>query len=206
MASSRPRAPLTAQAALLALAGTATLGLAACGGSSGSPSAAGSSSSSTSSAAASASSGGASAGITVASASVSGLGTVLVNGSGMTLYILTSEQGGKITCTDDNGCTRVWPDTELPKGTTAAIPGSGIDTARLSTVKSADGSLYITYAGWPLYTYSGDTGPGSAKGEGITSFGGTWEALTVAGTPVTPTTGSSGSGGTTTSSSGGYGY
>lgn len=201
MATPRLRAPLTAQAAFLALVGTATLGLAACGGSSGSP--AYGTSSSSSSAAGSASSGNANAGITIAAASVPGLGTVLVNGSGMTLYMLTSEQGGKITCTDDNGCTKVWPDTELPKGTAAAIAGSGIDTSKLSTVKDAAGSLYVTYAGWPLYTFSGDSGPGSGKGEGINSFGGTWYALSVAGTPVTSSTGSSGSS-SSSSSYGGY--
>ena len=68
----------------------------------------------------------------------------------------------------------------------------------LSTIKGPSGALYITYAGWPLYTFSGDSGPGRAKGQGIVSFGGTWETLTPAGTPVTTTS--------TTSSSGGSGY
>src|SRR5205807_2442261 len=130
-------------------------------------------------------SGASNASITVSTASVPGMGTVLVNGSGRTLYLLTSEKGGTLTCTDDNGCTKVWPDTELPSGTTRPIAGSGIDASKLSTIKGPSGNLYITYAGWPLYTYSGDTGPGQAKGQGIVSFGGTWWTLTPAGTPVT---------------------
>ncbi len=126
------------------------------------------------------------AGVTIASASVPGVGTVLVNGSdGHTLYLLTSEEGGKLTCTDDNGCTKVWPDTELPGSVTAATAGSGVDATKLGTVKSADGHLYPTYAGWPLYEYTGDPGAGVANGQGIVSFGGTWEALSPAGTPVT---------------------
>jgi predicted lipoprotein with Yx(FWY)xxD motif len=145
---------------------------------------------------------GAAAAYTVSAAAVPGVGTVLVNGSGMTFYLLTSEKGGTLTCTDDNGCTKVWPDTELPSGVTAPVAGSGIDASRLSTVKGPSGSLYITYAGWPLYTFSGDSGPGQAHGQGIQSFGGTWETLTVAGTPVTAAAGSSSS----TSSSGGSGY
>lgn len=163
--------------------------LAACGGSytGGSP---GSSSSS---------SGGSNAAITVSSASVSGLGTVLVNGDGRTLYMLTSEKGGKITCTDDNGCTKVWPDTELPSGVTKGIAGSGAQASLLSTVKSADGHLYLTYAGWPLYTYSGDNGPMQGNGEGITSFGGTWWALSPSGSPVMGS-----SGGASPSASSGY--
>jgi predicted lipoprotein with Yx(FWY)xxD motif len=174
-----------------------TLSLAACGSGYGGSSA--SSSSSETSA-----SGASKAAYTVSAAAVPGVGTVLVNGSGRTFYLLTSEKGGTITCTDDNGCTKVWPDTELPSGVTQPIAGSGIDASKLSTVKGPSGSLYITYAGWPLYTYSGDSGPGQAHGQGIQSFGGTWETLTAAGTPVTGAAGTGSS--SSTSSSGGYGY
>ena len=187
-------APFRLHAAVLA-AGTLTV--AACGSSGTGTSA--SSSSSTGSAA-----GASKAAFTVSAAAVPGVGTVLVNGSGMTFYLLTSEKGGTLTCTDDNGCTKVWPDTELPSGVTAPIAGSGIDASKLSTIKGPSGSLYITYAGWPLYTYSGDSGPRQANGQGIVSFGGTWETLTVAGTPVTGA--ASPGGGTTTSSSSGSGY
>jgi predicted lipoprotein with Yx(FWY)xxD motif len=141
--------------------------------------------------------------ITISAKNVPGLGTVLVNGQGRTLYLLTSEKGGKITCTDDNGCTKLWPDTELPKGMTAATAGSGIQASLLGTVKDASGSLYVTYNKWPLYTYAGDSGPGQAHGQGITSFGGTWYALSTAGTPVTSShSGSSSSAG----GGGGSGY
>jgi predicted lipoprotein with Yx(FWY)xxD motif len=136
---------------------------------------------------------GAGAAVTIASANVPGVGTVLVNGQGRTIYVLTSEQGGKLTCTDANGCTKVWPDTELPSGVTAATAGSGVQAAMLGTVKDASGSLYVTYATYPLYTYVGDTGPGTASGEGITSLGGTWYPITPAGTLV-KTKASSGSG------------
>ena len=109
---------------------------------------------------------------------------VLVNGAGQTLYLLSSEQGGKLTCTDDNGCTKVWPDTELPAGVTGATAGTGIQASLLGTVKASTGSLYVTYGGYPLYTYSGDSGSGQANGEGIVSFGGTWYVIGVSGHPV----------------------
>jgi len=125
------------------------------------------------------------AAITVTTASLPGVGTVLVNGNGQTLYQLSSEQGGKITCTDDNGCTKVWPDTELPSGKTAGIAGTGVQASLLSTVKSADGKLYLTYNTVPLYTFTGDTKTGTAAGQGITSFGGTWSAITPAGAAAT---------------------
>lgn len=126
------------------------------------------------------------AAITISTAEVPGVGTVLVNGAGRTLYLLSSEAGGKLTCTDGNGCTKVWPDTKLPAGTTQATAGSGIQASLLGTVKSAEGSLLVTYGGFPLYQFSGDSGPGSANGQGITSFGGTWSAITPAGTAMDP--------------------
>jgi predicted lipoprotein with Yx(FWY)xxD motif len=132
----------------------------------------------------SSSSGGAAADYTFSTANVSGLGTVLVNGNGRTIYMLTSEQGGKLTCTDDNGCTKVWPDTELPSGVSSGIAGNGVNSSLLSTVKTSDGHLYVTYNGWPLYTYSGDSGPMQSHGQGIQSFGGTWYALDASGNPV----------------------
>jgi predicted lipoprotein with Yx(FWY)xxD motif len=187
--------------ALLGMSAMAMLGLAACGsGSSGSGAAASSSSSTAAATTTGSSSGAANPGITVAAASVPGVGSVLVNGDGRTLYLLTSLTATNLTCTDDNGCTKVWPDTELPSGVTAPIAGSGIDTSKLSTVKGPSGALYITYAGWPLYTFTGDSGPGTARGQGIRSFGGTWETLTSAGTPVT------GSSSSSSSSTGGSGY
>lgn len=134
-------------------------------------------------------SGGANAAITVAAADVPGLGTVLVNGSGRTLYVLSSERGGKLTCTDANGCTAVWPDTELPAGVQHGTAGEGAQASLLGTVRSAEGKLYLTYGGWPLYTYAHDSGSRQAHGEGITSFGGTWWALSPSGSPVTAQSG-----------------
>ena len=135
---------------------------------------------------------------TVSTATVPPFGQVLVNGDGRTLYLLTSEKGGKLTCTDDNGCTKVWPDTELPSGVTSGVAGSGADASLLGTVKSADGHLYLTYGGWPLYTYSGDSGSGQSHGSGIMSFGGTWWTLGADGNPITH----SGAGATPTAYSG----
>jgi predicted lipoprotein with Yx(FWY)xxD motif len=167
--------PRSRRLAIGGLTGVATLVLAACG-----------SSSSTKASSATSTTAAAAKGVTIASSNVPGVGTVLVNGDGMTLYLLSSEAGGKLTCTDDNGCTKVWPDTELPAGVTSATAGNGVDSSKLGTVKGSSGSLYVTYAGWPLYTFAHDTGTGQAHGEGIVSFGGTWKTLTPAGTPVEP--------------------
>ncbi len=184
------------------LLGAGAILLAACSSSSPSNSAA--------RAATASNSGGDTAAYTVKVADVAGVGSVLVNGAGHTLYILSSEAGGKLTCTDGNGCTAVWPDTELPSGVTTGIAGSGAQSSMLSTVRSSDGKLYLTYAGYPLYTYVGDTGAGTAKGLGITSFGGTWYPISPSGALVTKAGASSSStqpaSGGTSNNGGGYGY
>ena len=173
--------PTAFNGAALTLISGAGLLLAACGGSS-------SGNSPTSGGGA----GGAAAAYTFSTANVSGLGTVLVNGNNRTIYTLSSEAGGKLTCTDANGCTTVWPDTELPSGVTAPVAGSGVQSSQLSTVTSPDGKLYVTYGGYPLYTYSGDSGATQDHGQGIVSFGGTWYAIDASGKPVTTSVGNGG--------------
>ena len=164
--------------------GAAAAAAACSSSSSSSPAAAPSSSAPASSATASASA----SALTISVKSVPGVGNVLVNGQGKTLYMLTSEKGGKITCTASDGCTKVWPETVAATGTKAAV-GPGVQSALLGTVTGASGSSEVTYNDWPLYTFSGDSGPGVANGQGINSFGGTWYVLSGAGNPVTSGTG-----------------
>jgi predicted lipoprotein with Yx(FWY)xxD motif len=189
--------------AMALAAALAFLGLAACGSSSGTKAA-----STTATTAATANGSGAvtttteadsgDKPVTLSIADVPGVGSVLVNEDGRTLYLLSSEKGGKITCTDDNHCTDSWPDTELPKGDDAGKVTGAAKASLLGTIKSDDGDVYVTYGGWPLYTFVGDTGSGTAHGEGITSFGGTWYAISADGQPVMAST--AGSGATTTTS------
>ncbi|HET6793136.1 MAG TPA: hypothetical protein VFH45_01765 [Acidimicrobiales bacterium] len=206
--SRQRRRPRIAIGGTIAVAGFGLV-LSACG-SSGSSGAVSSGSSQTPAKSASSSSGSGSSGssasnadVTFKTADVPGLGTVLVNGDGRTIYILTSEAGGKVTCTDANGCTKYWPDTELPSGMTQPVAGPGVDASKLGTTKGASGDLYSTYGGYPLYTFAGDSGPGQKNGQGIKSFGGVWEAMTPSGMPIAAAGAATS---TTAPSSGGYGY
>ena len=116
---------------------------------------------------------------------VSGVGTVVVDGRGRTVYILTADGKTNAPCTDASGCTKLWPDLPLPDGVASAKGEMGINASLLSTKKLSDGETYPTYHGWLMYEYAGDSGPGQSKGQGIKSFGGTWYALTASGNPVT---------------------
>jgi len=132
-------------------------------------------------------------------ATVSGLGTVVVDGRGWTVYVLTADGRTNHPCEDASGCTKIWPDLPLPDGVKPTA-GTGLDASKLSTMKNPDGETYPTYGGWLMYEFSKDTGPAQGGGEGIKSFGGTWYALTPAGTLVQP---GGTSGGTSTGSSSG---
>ena len=48
--------------------------------------------------------------------------------------------------------------------------------------RSGRGSTQATYTGHPLYTYTADTAPGQANGNGINASGGVWHEVTVSGT------------------------
>jgi predicted lipoprotein with Yx(FWY)xxD motif len=124
--------------------------------------------------------------VVISTSKNSQFGTILV--SGTALYTL---KPSATPCTAQ--CVKVWPEVLLAKGETKAKAGSGVNAAKLGTVKRAHGALQVTYAGKPLYWFSGDTAAGQVNGN-VTD---TWGKWTVAATKSTKTTGStSGSGGT----------
>jgi predicted lipoprotein with Yx(FWY)xxD motif len=129
-------------------------------------------------------SGGGSSGATVAAADVGTLGMVLVDSRGFTLYHLDGETATKITCT--GGCEQAWPPLEASGAPTA---GDGA-TGDLGTTKRPDGTMQVTYDGLPLYTFSGDSAPGQANGQGVSDV---WFAVTPAGEDATDS-GGAGSG------------
>jgi predicted lipoprotein with Yx(FWY)xxD motif len=126
------------------------------------------------------------------------LGTVLVDSKGRTLYLFTQDTSSPSKSNCDTGCDSVWPPVLVPSGSSNV---SGVDSAKVGTVTRSDGSKQLTYNGWPLYEYQGDSAAGDVKGENVQ---GSWFAVSSAGTKVT----SAGTGSTpssdTQSSGGGY--
>ena len=106
-----------------------------------------------------------STGSAVDSTNNSKYGTILVDSSGMTLYVNTQDTAG------------------TPKA------GAGVQASKLAIamIGSAD---QVIYYGHPLYTYSGDMAAGDTNGQGM---GGVWYVVSTKGTPVTSS--SSGGGG-----------
>jgi predicted lipoprotein with Yx(FWY)xxD motif len=108
----------------------------------------------------------------VSAASAGDLGTVLVSSEGMTLYDFHKDEGGKSSCY--GACAGAWPPL-LTEGEPKAEGGA--QASMLGTTKRKDGTVQVTYAGWPLYTYVGDQNPGEANGNDIDQFGAEWYAL-----------------------------
>ena len=130
--------------------------------------------------------------LTVNTGEAQGVGTVLVNGQGLTLYHWKGETTSSLQCT--GGCLSTW----IPVKRTGGSPSGGVHvTGKLTTFSRSDGAgTQVAYNGMPLYTYTGDTAPGQANGQGLQ---GVWFA-------VTPSMTASTGGASPKPSSSGYGY
>jgi len=114
---------------------------------------------------------------------VTGLGTVLVDGQGLTVYMYATDVRGQPSrCYDI--CAVQWPPVVLKPGVTRPVAGPGIDAALLGTSPRTDGTTQVTYNGWPLYLWPPDRAPGKATGQALTNAGGLWYVLSPAGKPI----------------------
>jgi predicted lipoprotein with Yx(FWY)xxD motif len=115
--------------------------------------------------------------------------TVLTNAKGLTLYWFVPDTSTKSNC--NGSCAQIWPPVTGP-----ATAGAGV-TGKLGTITRSDGSTQATYDGHPLYTYTADTAPGQANGNGINASGGVWHEVTASGAaaPASSPSASSGGGG-----------
>ena len=115
---------------------------------------------------------------------VKGLGTVLVDGQGLTLYLFVPDKhSGRSTCYER--CAQGWPPLLLPTGATKPVAGRGVKASLLGTTRRKDGTTQITYNRWPLYLWVGDSGPGQATGQGLNNLGGLWYVLSPKGREIT---------------------
>jgi predicted lipoprotein with Yx(FWY)xxD motif len=100
------------------------------------------------------------------------LGMVLVDSNGMTLYDFHKDKGTTSSCYGP--CAEGWPPM-LTEGEPTV--GNGASASKLGTTERKDGTMQVTYAGHPLYTFVEDKKPGEANGNDVSAFGGQWYAL-----------------------------
>ncbi|WP_433263180.1 hypothetical protein ACQPZF_31510 [Actinosynnema sp. CS-041913] len=104
----------------------------------------------------------------LATAVVTGLGTVLTDGKGLTLYRFDQDTANPSLSTCDGDCAVKWPPALAPAG---EVQAQGVDQGLVGTVEREDGTKQLTVGGWPVYRFAQDAAPGEAKGQGV---GGTW--------------------------------
>ena len=113
---------------------------------------------------------------------------ILATAKKVSLYLLTVEKGGKLHCT--GMCVTYWPPLLVPTAT-KSIPVSKSVKGKIGFVKRTSKLKQVTFNGYPVYRYSGDSGPNQVNGEGTPADGGTWYLVnatttSVSSTPVKP--------------------
>jgi predicted lipoprotein with Yx(FWY)xxD motif len=111
--------------------------------------------------------------------------TVLTTSKGFTLYWFAPDTPTKSNC--NGSCAQIWPPVHGP------ATASGVN-GKFATIKRSNGAVQASYNGHPLYTFTGDTAAGQAKGNGLNVNGGVWHEVT---------TGTANHGGGSSSGSGG---
>ena len=104
----------------------------------------------------------------------SSLGSILVDGNGMTLYMFTKDSANTSAC--EGQCLVNWPPL-LGEPTM----GAGVDDSKLGSFTRTDGQVQATYNGWPLYYWKNDANPGDVTGQNVQEV---WFVLNRDGDPV----------------------
>jgi predicted lipoprotein with Yx(FWY)xxD motif len=122
-------------------------------------------------------------------AATTGLGKILVDSKGRTLYLFKADKGTKSTCF--GACAAAWPPLRANGKPTV---GNGAKRSLVGSTARSDGRPQVTYNGHPLYLYAGDQKAGDANGQAINGFGAPWFVLTPGGTQISkkPSGGSAG--------------
>ena len=161
---------------LIALAAAAAVSLGACGTSN---TIAGVPSPAPAAAPAAAPASAAPAGPALTASPTAALGTVVVDGTGYTLYRFDKDKPKPSKSNCNGSCATQWPPVLVASADEAkAVKLDGVDAGAVGTVKRADGKLQLTIGGWPVYRYSGDKAAGDTTGQGV---GKVWFAVTPAG-------------------------
>ena len=109
--------------------------------------------------------------------------TVLTNAQGFTLYSFAPDTATKSAC--NGACATAWPPQKAPA--TVKSP--------YTSIKRSDGSTQLVFNGHPLYTFTGDTSPGTASGNNVNAFGGLWHEVPASGAAAPTSSAPAGSGG-----------
>lgn len=115
------------------------------------------------------------------------LGTVVVDGQGMTVYFYGQDTKGETASTCTGACAAQWPPV-----TSSGTPKVTGVTGTVSTIAWPNGARQVTLDGLPIYTFAGDSAKGDVNGQLVAN---TWWAVSPAGAKITAPAPSSGASG-----------
>lgn len=125
-------------------------------------------------------------------------GEYIADAQGRALYMYTADEQGQAgtpaTSNCYGTCADMWPpliaeqgamertaepDQGMPETESLFRDQSGktadkIQTSLISTTERRDGTMQVTYGGWPLYYYEQDTQSGETNGQGVEDSQGEW--------------------------------
>jgi predicted lipoprotein with Yx(FWY)xxD motif len=107
------------------------------------------------------------------------LGTYVVDGKGLSLYLFEKDKGRKSSCY--GSCAKVWKPLTVKAKPTA---GTGLKASLLSTTTRTGGAKQVTYGGHPLYYYDDDHKAGQTEGQGVSAFGAKWYVVRPSGSKI----------------------
>jgi predicted lipoprotein with Yx(FWY)xxD motif len=119
-------------------------------------------------------------GDTVITTTSGSVGQYLVSGSGRAVYMWVKDSKDKSVCYGT--CAGAWPPV---LATGKVVAEGGAKASELGTITRTGGAKQVTYDGWPLYYFVGDTGAGTTKGQGSDGFGAKWWLLAPSGAEIT---------------------
>lgn len=105
------------------------------------------------------------------SENLSGYTGTLANSARRSFYVLSTEVGASVQCT--GSCLSIWPPFEVTSTTAPVTLGPGVK-GTVGFVSRGTSLYQVTFNSYPVYTYSGDSGPGGSNGQALVEFGGTW--------------------------------
>jgi predicted lipoprotein with Yx(FWY)xxD motif len=113
------------------------------------------------------------------------LGEYIADGEGKSLYLFKADtqakDGKEATSACYDKCAGAWPPFVASDKPAA---GDGVNASLIGAIERRDGSMQVTYNGWPLYYFVKDQKPGDTTGQDIEGFGEEWYLLTPSGDTV----------------------
>lgn len=108
------------------------------------------------------------------------VGRYITDPFGRSLYTFSKDRNNSSACAGK--CADDWTPYAEPQVTTGG--DATFDRTKIGTITRADSKTQITYAGKPLYFYSGDHAANEITGQSKKDYGGTWYLVAPSGAAI----------------------